>query len=80
MWGGIVPSIRQCKRCACPDRTSADFYARTQRRVRQYSIVSNACFGEVQLERLGLDYKLADVAPPTAECPERACEVFRRKG
>ena len=30
--------------------------------------------------RLGLDYKLGELAPPTAEAAERACETFRKVG
>jgi pyruvate formate lyase activating enzyme len=36
--------------------------------------------GRYKWERLGLDYRLKDVAPPTAELAERACEVFRQAG
>ncbi len=36
--------------------------------------------GRFKWERLGLDYKLRDVAPPTAELTERACEVLRKAG
>ena len=36
--------------------------------------------GRFKWERLGLDYKLRDVAAPTAELSERACEVLRKAG
>jgi pyruvate formate lyase activating enzyme len=36
--------------------------------------------GRFKWERLGLDYALAAVEPPTAEAAERACEVFRNAG
>ena len=36
--------------------------------------------GRYKWERLGLDYTLDDVEPPTAEAAERACEVFRKAG
>ena len=36
--------------------------------------------GRFKWERLGLDYTLEDVEPPTAEAAERACEVFRKAG
>jgi pyruvate formate lyase activating enzyme len=36
--------------------------------------------GRFKWERLGLDYALGSVEPPTAEGAERACEVFRRAG
>ena len=36
--------------------------------------------GRFKWERLGLDYTLRDVEPPTAEAAERACEVFRKEG
>ncbi len=36
--------------------------------------------GRFKWERLGLDYTLRDVEPPTAEAAERACEVLRRVG
>ena len=36
--------------------------------------------GRFKWERLGLDYTLDDVEPPTAEAAERACEVLRRAG
>jgi pyruvate formate lyase activating enzyme len=36
--------------------------------------------GKFKWERLGLDYTLGDVAPPTAEAAGRACEVFRQMG
>ena len=36
--------------------------------------------GRFKWERLGLDYKLRDVAPPTPELTERACEVLRKAG
>ena len=35
--------------------------------------------GRYKWERLGLDYTLKDVEPPTAEAAERACEVFRKR-
>ena len=36
--------------------------------------------GRFKWERLGLDYTLRDVEPPTAEAAQLACEVFRRAG
>jgi pyruvate formate lyase activating enzyme len=36
--------------------------------------------GRFKWERLGLDYSLADVEPPTAEAVERACVVLRTAG
>ena len=36
--------------------------------------------GRYKWERLGLDYTLGDVAAPTAELTERACEVLRKAG
>jgi pyruvate formate lyase activating enzyme len=36
--------------------------------------------GRYKWERLGLDYALQHVEPPTAEAAERACEVFRKVG
>ena len=36
--------------------------------------------GRFKWERLGLDYTLGRVEPPTAEAAERACEVFRKAG
>jgi pyruvate formate lyase activating enzyme len=36
--------------------------------------------GRFKWERLGLDYTMRDVEPPTVEAAERACEVFRRAG
>jgi pyruvate formate lyase activating enzyme len=36
--------------------------------------------GRYKWERLGLDYTLANVDPPSAEGVERACERFRAKG
>ena len=36
--------------------------------------------GRFKWERLGLDYKLRDVAPPSAEIAMQACEVFRKAG
>ena len=36
--------------------------------------------GRYKWERLGLDYTLPHVEPPTAEATERACEVFRKAG
>ena len=36
--------------------------------------------GQYKWKALGLDYKLADVEPPTHEAVERACELFRAKG
>ena len=36
--------------------------------------------GRYKWERLGLDYRLKDAVPPTAELAERACEVFRQAG
>jgi len=36
--------------------------------------------GRFKWERLGLDYKLRDVAAPTPELTERACEVLRKAG
>jgi pyruvate formate lyase activating enzyme len=36
--------------------------------------------GRFKWKRLGLDYSLAEVEPPSAADAERACEVFRRVG
>jgi pyruvate formate lyase activating enzyme len=36
--------------------------------------------GSFKWERLGLDYTLKDVPPPSAAAAERACEVFRKAG
>jgi pyruvate formate lyase activating enzyme len=36
--------------------------------------------GAFKWERLGLDYTLRDVEPPTAAAAERACAVFRKVG
>jgi pyruvate formate lyase activating enzyme len=36
--------------------------------------------GRFKWERLGLDYTLAGVEPPSAELAERTCEVFRKAG
>jgi pyruvate formate lyase activating enzyme len=36
--------------------------------------------GRFKWERLGLQYSLHDVPPPTAEAAERACAVFRKVG
>ena len=36
--------------------------------------------GRFKWKRLGLDYTLRDVEPPTAEAAQRTCEVFRRAG
>jgi pyruvate formate lyase activating enzyme len=36
--------------------------------------------GKYKWERLGLDYTLSDVAAPTTEAAEKACEVFRKVG
>ncbi len=36
--------------------------------------------GRFKWERLGLDYTLRDVEPPTAEAAERACAVLREAG
>jgi pyruvate formate lyase activating enzyme len=36
--------------------------------------------GHYKWQRLGLDYALADVQPPTAESVERVCEQFRAEG
>jgi pyruvate formate lyase activating enzyme len=36
--------------------------------------------GKYKWERLGIDYQLRDVEPPTVEATERACEVFRKAG
>jgi len=36
--------------------------------------------GRFKWERLDLDYKLGDVAAPTAELAERACAVLRKAG
>jgi pyruvate formate lyase activating enzyme len=36
--------------------------------------------GRFKWERLGLNYTLDDVQPPTTELAERACEVFRAAG
>ena len=36
--------------------------------------------GKFKWERLGLDYTLRDVQPPSAEAAEQACEVFRKAG
>jgi pyruvate formate lyase activating enzyme len=36
--------------------------------------------GRFKWQRLGLEYSLNDVAPPTAEAAELACDVFRKVG
>jgi pyruvate formate lyase activating enzyme len=36
--------------------------------------------GRFKWQRLGLDYKLADIQPPSAELIEWACHVFRSEG
>jgi len=36
--------------------------------------------GKFKWERLGLDYTLGDVMPPTPEAAEKACQVFRAEG
>jgi pyruvate formate lyase activating enzyme len=36
--------------------------------------------GRYKWERVGLDYTLAEVEPPTVEAVERACDVFRAAG
>ena len=36
--------------------------------------------GRFKWKELGLDYRLGDVAPPSAEAVERACAVFREAG
>jgi pyruvate formate lyase activating enzyme len=36
--------------------------------------------GKFKWERLGLDYTLKDVEPPTSDAAERACEVLRKAG
>jgi pyruvate formate lyase activating enzyme len=36
--------------------------------------------GRFKWQQLGLEYKLGDVAPPSAEAVERACAVFRTQG
>jgi pyruvate formate lyase activating enzyme len=36
--------------------------------------------GKFKWERLGLDYTMRDVAPPTEEAAARACAVFRTAG
>ena len=36
--------------------------------------------GRFKWERLGLDYTLGDVEPPTTAVVERACEVLRKAG
>jgi len=36
--------------------------------------------GRYKWEKLGLDYKLSDVQPPSSEVVEEACRIFRREG
>ena len=36
--------------------------------------------GRYKWERLGLDYSLRNVEPPSVEATERACDVFRKRG
>jgi pyruvate formate lyase activating enzyme len=47
---------------------------------RRVDILPFHQMGRYKWERLGLDYKLDDVEPPTAEVIERVCEQFRSRG
>jgi pyruvate formate lyase activating enzyme len=48
--------------------------------VKRVEVLPFHQMGRFKWERLGLDYKLANVQPPTADLTERACDVFRAAG
>jgi pyruvate formate lyase activating enzyme len=48
--------------------------------VERVEVLTFHQMGRFKWERLGLDYTLRDVEPPTAEAVERACAVLRRAG
>ena len=58
---------------------TAEFAARLGN-VERVEVLPFHQMGRYKWERLGLDYTLEDVEPPTAEAAERACEVFRSAG
>jgi len=58
---------------------TAEFAARLGN-VERVEVLPFHQMGRYKWERLGLDYTLNDVAAPTAEAAELACEVFRKVG
>jgi len=48
--------------------------------VERFEVLPFHQLGQYKWERLGLDYRLRDVAPPSLELIERAVAVLRRAG
>jgi pyruvate formate lyase activating enzyme len=60
-------------------RSIADFVAGLGN-VERVEVLPFHQMGQFKWKKLGLDYTLNDVQPPTAEQVERACEIFRGVG
>jgi pyruvate formate lyase activating enzyme len=57
----------------------ADFAARLGN-VQRVEVLPFHQLGKFKWERLGLDYTLGAVQPPSPDAAERACEIFRKAG
>ncbi|HEU0252441.1 MAG TPA: pyruvate formate-lyase-activating protein [Pyrinomonadaceae bacterium] len=55
-------------------------YAATLGNVERVDVLPFHQMGRFKWQKLGLDYKLNDINPPTADQVERACEEFRALG
>ena len=62
------------------DMAKSAAFAASLGNVERVEVLPFHQMGRFKWERLGLDYTLHDVPPPTAEAAERACEVFRKEG
>ena len=58
----------------------ADIVARWKGTVERVEVLPFHNMGADKWDKIGLDYELKDVAPPSAESVEHAREIFRSRG